>query len=127
MRDAQHLRAQAEFCLEVANQISDHKTVEKLQAEAARYRAEAAAMEAARQPGSPSIAHAVWNSTSLAFQLTGDDVMRINSVTLYSLPYVVAVASFSCAHEVAPSANWIDLWTQTRKPSIFWLNCELFS
>ena len=54
MLDAQHLRAQAEFCLEVASQISDHKTVENLQAEAARYRAEAAAIEAARQPGSPS-------------------------------------------------------------------------
>ena len=54
MRDAQYLRAQAEFCLEVADQISDHKTVEDLQAEAARYRAEAAAIEAARQPGSPS-------------------------------------------------------------------------
>ena len=50
MRDAQYLRAQAEFCLEVADQISDHKTVENLQAEAARYRAEAAAIEAARQP-----------------------------------------------------------------------------
>ena len=49
MRDAQYLRAQAEFCLEVATQISDQKTVENLQAEAARYRAEAAAIEATRQ------------------------------------------------------------------------------
>ena len=52
MRDAQHLRAQAEFCLELARQISDHKTVENLQAEAARYDAEAAEIEAERQPGS---------------------------------------------------------------------------
>ncbi len=41
MRNAQYLRAQAEFCLEVARQMSDHKTVENLQAEAARYQAEA--------------------------------------------------------------------------------------
>ena len=54
MRDAQYLRAQAEFCLEVARQMSDYKMVENLQAEAARYRAEAAAIEAARQTGSPS-------------------------------------------------------------------------
>ena len=54
MRDAQHLRAQAEFCLELARQISDHKTVENLQAEAARYHAEAAEIEDARQPGSTS-------------------------------------------------------------------------
>jgi hypothetical protein len=47
MRDAQHLRAQAEFCLEVASQISNQKTVENLKAEAARYHAEAAEMEAA--------------------------------------------------------------------------------
>ena len=50
MRDAQYLRAQAEFCLEVASQISDLKTVENLQADAARYRAEAAAIETTRQP-----------------------------------------------------------------------------
>ena len=54
MRDAQYLRAQAEFCLEVASQISDLKTVENLQADAARYRAEAAAIETTRQTGSPS-------------------------------------------------------------------------
>ena len=55
MRDAQYLRAQAEFCLELARQISDHKTVENLQAEAARYHAEAAEIEAGRQPGSPLV------------------------------------------------------------------------
>ena len=51
MRDAQYLRAQAELCLEVARQISDLKTAENLKAEAARYNAEAAAVEAAEQPG----------------------------------------------------------------------------
>ena len=54
MRDAQYLRAQAELCLELARQISDHQTVENLQAESARYHAEAAAIEAAGQPGSTS-------------------------------------------------------------------------
>lgn len=52
MRDAQYLRAQAELCLEVARQISDLKTAENLKAEAARYHAEAAAVEAVEQPGS---------------------------------------------------------------------------
>lgn len=47
MRDAQHLRAQAEFCLQVASQISSQKTVDNLKAEAAHYHAEAAEMEAA--------------------------------------------------------------------------------
>ena len=45
MRDAQYLRAQAEFCLEVARQMSDYKIVENLQAEAARYHAEAVEVE----------------------------------------------------------------------------------
>jgi hypothetical protein len=45
MRDAQYLRAQAELCLEVARQISDLKTAENLN------HAEAAAVEAAEQPG----------------------------------------------------------------------------
>jgi hypothetical protein len=45
MRDAQYLRAQAEFCLKVADQISDLKTVENLKAEAARYHAEAREIE----------------------------------------------------------------------------------
>ena len=52
MRDAQYLRAQAEFCLEVARQMSDHKMVENLQAEAARYRAEALEIEAEDHPES---------------------------------------------------------------------------
>jgi hypothetical protein len=45
MRDAQYLRAQAEFCLEVASQMSDLKTSENLKAEAARYHAEATEIE----------------------------------------------------------------------------------
>jgi hypothetical protein len=45
MRDARYLRAQAKFCLEMADQISDQATCEKLHAEAARYHAEAAEIE----------------------------------------------------------------------------------
>ena len=52
MRNGQYLRAQAEFCLEVARQMSDHKTVENLQAEAARYRAEAVEVETEDYPES---------------------------------------------------------------------------
>ena len=52
MRDAQYLRAQAEFCLEVARQMSDYKMVENLQAEAARYHAEAVEVETEHHPGS---------------------------------------------------------------------------
>ena len=52
MRNAQYLRAQAEFCLEVARQMSDHKMVENLQAEAARYHAEAVEIEAEDHPES---------------------------------------------------------------------------
>ena len=52
MRNAQYLRAQAEFCLEVARQMSDHKIVENLQAEAARYHAEAVEVEAEDHPES---------------------------------------------------------------------------
>ena len=43
MRDAQYLRAQAKFCLEVASQISDLKTVENLQADAASRQSQAIA------------------------------------------------------------------------------------
>jgi hypothetical protein len=46
--------------------------------------------------------------------------MPIKSVTLYPLPYVVAVASFLvAAHQVAPSPNWIDLWHTNTKAEIF--------
>jgi hypothetical protein len=45
MRDARYLRAQAELCLEMAWLISDRTACENLRAEAARYRAEAAAIE----------------------------------------------------------------------------------
>ncbi|MFZ1951767.1 MAG: hypothetical protein WAU74_16995 [Pseudolabrys sp.] len=55
MRNAQYLRAQAEFCLEVARQMSDHKIVDNLQAEAARYHAEAVEVEAEQHSEPASI------------------------------------------------------------------------
>ena len=54
MRNAQYLRAQAEFCLQAARRISDHKTVENLRAEAARYHDEVTEVEAAPRAGSKS-------------------------------------------------------------------------
>jgi hypothetical protein len=50
MRDAQYLRAQAAFCLQIAGQISDIKIVENLKAEAARYFAEATEIETGEAP-----------------------------------------------------------------------------
>jgi hypothetical protein len=52
MRNAQYLRAQAEFCLQAARRISDPKIVENLKVDAARYHAEATEVEAARRTGS---------------------------------------------------------------------------
>jgi hypothetical protein len=49
MRDARYLRAQADFCLEMARQMSDAKTAGNLKAEAAHYQAEAVAMEEGKQ------------------------------------------------------------------------------
>jgi hypothetical protein len=46
MRDARYLRAQAELCLEMARQVSDQTTSDNLRAEAARYQAEVAEIEA---------------------------------------------------------------------------------
>ena len=51
MRDAAYLRAQAELCLDMARQISDRSIAENLRAEAARYQAEAAAIETRDQSG----------------------------------------------------------------------------
>jgi hypothetical protein len=45
MRDARYLRTEAELCLEMARQMSDHTVSESLRAEAARYNAEAAEIE----------------------------------------------------------------------------------
>ena len=45
MRDARYLRAQAQWCLELARQMSDRKTADNLKAEAARYQAEALVIE----------------------------------------------------------------------------------
>jgi hypothetical protein len=53
MRDARYLRAQAEFCLEMALQMSDRQAVENLTAQAARFHAEAAALEAGEDPLDP--------------------------------------------------------------------------
>ena len=55
MRDANYLRAQAELCLEIARQISDHATAEDLRAEAARYQDEAAAVETVEQSEPQSV------------------------------------------------------------------------
>ena len=45
--------------------------------------------------------------------------MRIRNVTLYSLPYVVAAASFLVAtHQVAPSLISIGLWNVNTKTEI---------
>ena len=42
---ARYLRSQAEFCLEMARQMSDRKIADNLKAEAARYQEEAVALE----------------------------------------------------------------------------------
>jgi hypothetical protein len=54
MRNAQYLRAQAEFCLQAARRISDPKIVENLKEDAARYHAEATDVEATHRTGSKS-------------------------------------------------------------------------
>ena len=50
MRDARYLRAQAELCLEMARQMSNDATAERLRAEAARYHAEATEIETGVKP-----------------------------------------------------------------------------
>ena len=45
MRDARYLRAQAEFCLQMARQMSNKGASDNLLAEAARYHAEASEIE----------------------------------------------------------------------------------
>ena len=45
MRDARYLRTQAQFCLDMARQVSDAATADNLVAEAARYHAEAEEIE----------------------------------------------------------------------------------
>ena len=55
MRNAQYLRAQADFCLQAARRISDHKTVENLKVDAARYHAEATEVEAEHHSDPTSI------------------------------------------------------------------------
>jgi hypothetical protein len=55
MRDARYVRAQAELCLDLARQMSDRHAADNLKAQAARYHAEAAALEAGEQPQSPPL------------------------------------------------------------------------
>jgi len=45
MEDARYLRAQAALCLEIADQMSDPKSREKMRASAAEYHARAEALE----------------------------------------------------------------------------------
>ena len=51
MRDARYLRGQAQWCLELARLMSDRKTADNLKAEAARYQAEAVAIETGEPSG----------------------------------------------------------------------------
>jgi len=46
MQDARHFRAQAEFCLELAEQISDPRDAENLRATAAEHFSRAEELEA---------------------------------------------------------------------------------
>ena len=50
MQDARYLRAQAALCLEIAAQMSDPKSAEKLRADAAQYHARAAELETGEEP-----------------------------------------------------------------------------
>jgi len=45
MEDARYLRAQAALCLEIADQMSDPKSREKMRASSAEYHARAEALE----------------------------------------------------------------------------------
>jgi hypothetical protein len=49
MQDAKYLRTQAALCLEIASQMSDPKSREKLQADAAQYHAQAVQLEASEE------------------------------------------------------------------------------
>jgi hypothetical protein len=50
MLDARYYRATAEFCLQMAGKMSDPWAADIFKAQAARYQAEAAAIEAEEQP-----------------------------------------------------------------------------
>ena len=49
MQDARYLRAQAALCLEIADQMSDPKSREKMRASAAEYHARAEALEEGKE------------------------------------------------------------------------------
>ena len=53
MQDARYLRAQAALCLQIADQMSDPKSAEKMRADAARYHERAAQLEAGEEPRPP--------------------------------------------------------------------------
>jgi hypothetical protein len=53
MQDARYLCAQAALCLEIADQMSDPKSAEKMRADAARYHERAAQLEAGEEPSYP--------------------------------------------------------------------------
>jgi hypothetical protein len=50
MQDARYLRAQAALCLEIAGQMSDPKSAEKMRVDAAQYHARATALEESKEP-----------------------------------------------------------------------------
>jgi hypothetical protein len=50
MQDARYLRAQAALCLQIADQMSDPRSAEKMRADAADYHARAAAIEQGEPP-----------------------------------------------------------------------------
>ena len=52
MQDARYLRAQAEFCLKLASQLSSREAAENLRAAAAQYFARACAVEEGYGDGS---------------------------------------------------------------------------
>jgi hypothetical protein len=55
MRDAKYLRAQAEFCLEIARQLSDPAAAKRVRLNAAEYLAQAESIEGASDRASPQI------------------------------------------------------------------------
>jgi hypothetical protein len=50
MQDATYLRAQADLCLKIAEQMSDPKAAEKIRADAAKFHERAVQLEAGEEP-----------------------------------------------------------------------------
>ena len=83
MRDARYLRGQAVFCLKLARQMSDSNSASNIRAEAARYIAEAGAVEAAEEwklkkgvPAAGAIRTSATTSESLCARAPCGDVTR---------------------------------------------------